>query len=551
MLRVLNRLIPLLLLVIAVVPTTTTRLRSTSVSSPVPLSAFFSTVTTTFLHQSNQEVQITTGYLSVQFDRDVHVSREYVENPDSSILSNAEAYPEVDETMYGLARLVCKKDGGSIIFSTDHKVPIVTTSPVAVGVLYPFAEIQQHAASWLVSAIAHDKFDTSRYTLSSQVISSKSRYDAVYLWTNNSSSGKSNTLHPDEIVSLVQKGDCNIEFLNRSQQTWTPPGALSSIQGTEFYGSLVVRYWNADDPSAIAWPRRELCGSSTQKTTNNVMIITNAITRVSKLQQEEQQQQQQQQPSQSQQQPESKDSCIPLPPGLADYADKSIFLESSSSSTSTSTSHAQLTGIAQELPKLIKEPVSDILKPITKLMGGFLGETLIEPFKEQMGQMTSAGMTAGTVEELSSAMINSLSKGIPATTLETIPFVVTEGLAESLKLYVTEQVTNELVGPLSSKLAASLGSTVPKKVDGDVPKKLASHVTKSLIHSLTRSVSHAMVPALVHTLTHSPLQDYYCYYCFHHKTYCQYCQYSPSQLYYTLYYTGFYSTYYGDYFADT
>lgn len=30
------------------------------------------------------------------------------------------------------------------------------------------------------------------------------------------------------------------------------------------------------------------------------------------------------------------------------------------------------------------------------------------------------------------------------------------------------------------------------------------------------------VPALVHTISHSPMQDYYCYYCFHFKAYCQY-----------------------------
>jgi hypothetical protein len=175
-------------------------------------------------------------------------------------------------------------------------------------------------------------------------------------------------------------------------------------------------------------------------------------------------------------------------------------------------------------------------------MGGFLGETLVEPLKEQMGQLTSAGMTSQTVEDLSSALINSLSQGIPATTLNTIPYVVIEGLAESLMLYVTEQVTNELVDPLASKLSASLGVSVTAKVKDETPRKLARHVTKSLIHSLTRSVSHSVVPSLVHTLTHSPLQDYYCYYCYHHKTYCQYCQYSPSQLYYALYYTGFYST---------
>ena len=54
----------------------------------------------------------------------------------------------------------------------------------------------------------------------------------------------------------------------------------------------------------------------------------------------------------------------------------------------------------------------------------------------------------------------------------------------------------------------------------------------------------------MHTLTHNPLQDYYCYYCFHHKVYCQYCHYAPSQLYYAMFYTGYYSQYYTNYYAS-
>ena len=548
---------------------------------PTPTNAFFSTSTTTILLPSSKEKHITVGYLSISFDQKILVKRDAIQDQSNNILYNNNEYPELNNNhhMYGLSRFVCKKNKNSnneydntgnnnddlIIFTTDQTVP-TASSAIPTGILYPLSEIEQHATSWLVSSIARENFDASRYSLTTgnNPSSFESRYDAVYFWqdNNNTSSppapkntnNNNNNIHPNDILALVKKGNCNIEFLSKSQQTWVPKGSLVSKDGggTGYFGSVLIKDWKNDDVNR-PWPRVEIM----KEYYSSRVITTNAITRVSQQEQEQeqyhrqhQQHQQSQQPQQSHSQSFHKEKdCIPLPPGLTDYANEMVLLESTSTSTSTSTSKLQ--GIAEDLPKLIKEPVSDILKPITKLMGGFLGETLIEPFKEQMGQMTSAGMTAGIVEDLSSAMINSLSKGIPATTLETIPGVVIEGLAESLMLYVTEQVTTELVGPLSSKLAASLGSTVPKKVDGDVPKKLASHVTKSLIHVLTRSVSHAVVPSLVHTLTHSPLQDYYCYYCFHHKTYCQYCQYSPSQLFYALYYTGFYSTYYGDYYADT
>ena len=69
-------------------------------------------------------------------------------------------------------------------------------------------------------------------------------------------------------------------------------------------------------------------------------------------------------------------------------------------------------------------------------------------------------------------------------------------------------------------------------------------------HILPRSLTQALVPALTHTMTHSPLQDYYCYYCYHHQVYCSYCHYAPSQLYYAQYYASYYSQYYANYYED-
>ena len=243
---------------------------------------------------------------------------------------------------------------------------------------------------------------------------------------------------------------------------------------------------------------------------------------------------------------DNNNTCVALPHGIKKYA--SDIAESEFAFVEIQ-SKEQVGGIASELPNLIKTPVSDVLKPVMKLMGSFLGETLVEPLKEQMGELTSSGMVDQINEGLTGALIKSLSKGIPTTTIETIPFVVSEGLAEALMLYVTEQVKNEITGPLANLLSMSLETTVPKEVNTEGATKMAERVSSATIHSLTRSVSHSMIPALVHTLTHSPLQDFYCYYCFHHKAYCQYCTYAPSQLYYSLYYAGFYSTYYGEYYS--
>jgi len=66
---------------------------------------------------------------------------------------------------------------------------------------------------------------------------------------------------------------------------------------------------------------------------------------------------------------------------------------------------------------------------------------------------------------------------------------------------------------------------------------------------LSRSLPHTLVASLVHSLTHSPLTDYYCYYCHAHQTYCQYCTTEPKQSYWALYYAGYYSSYYADYYS--
>ena len=529
---------------------------------PLPR-AHFSTTTVNTLSHGSRHQKYTAGIISIHFDQDVSILRD-AKRSSSFLLSKVDEYPEVVDTLYGLLQFRCRSASGAtedLVLSVDHRVPPQTTT-LPTGILYPMQEIAQHQVPWLTSVIARSHLDADQFAHMGRALSSGSRYDLVYLWQDENDTRLSapsfghhqaphSLSHPEQILSRVQRGDCNVHFLNRSEQTWTPKGFLVSdnkdgTTSSTIVESVAVEHWDGEkgkgrsekddsgDTEKNGWPKSVL---STATATESNNMIADAISKVAAMSSFSHHQEQ---PTIEQTRTATAAAppldCIPLPAGLANYAKDKVLLET------TSTTRTKQKGIAQDIPKIIKEPVGDILKPIMKLMGGFLGETLVEPLKEQMGQLTSAGMTSQTVEALSSALINSLSQGIPATTLNTIPYVVIEGLAESLMLYVTEQVTNELVDPLASKLSASLGFSVTARVKDETPRKLARHVTKSLIHSLTRSISHSVVPSLVHTLTHSPLQDYYCYYCYHHKTYCQYCQYSPSQLYYALYYTGFYST---------
>jgi len=534
---------------------------------PLPRAHFSTTTVNTLSHGGSRHQKYTAGIISIHFDQDVSIVRD-AKRSSSFLLSEVDEYPEVVDTLYGLLQFRCHSASGAtkdLVLSLDQRVPPQTTT-LPTGILFPMQEIAQHQVPWLTSIIARTHLDADQFAHMGRALPSGSRYDLVYLWQDEHATHLSapsvgqhqphhNLRHPEHILSRVQRGDCNVHFLNQTEQTWMPKGSLVSdnkdgTTSSTIVESVAVEHWDGemgkhrsgrseqldsdDDTEKNGWPKSVLSTATAIKSNN---MIADAVSKVAAMSSSSQHQElhtiEQARTTTGAAPPLD---CIPLPAGLANYAKDKVLLET------TSTTHTKQKGIAQDIPKIIKEPVGDILKPIMKLMGGFLGETLVEPLKEQMGQLTSAGMTSQTVEDLSSALINSLSQGIPATTLNTIPYVVIEGLAESLMLYVTEQVTNELVDPLASKLSASLGVSVTAKVKDETPRKLARHVTKSLIHSLTRSVSHSVVPSLVHTLTHSPLQDYYCYYCYHHKTYCQYCQYSPSQLYYALYYTGFYST---------
>lgn len=107
-----------------------------------------------------------------------------------------------------------------------------------------------------------------------------------------------------------------------------------------------------------------------------------------------------------------------------------------------------------------------------------------------------------------------------------------------------------LTQPLATSLTHSL---VP--VILPVAEEMMGHLTTELLtppltHTLSRSLAQSVVPALAYTVSHNPLQDYYCFYCFKHKAYCQYCHFSPSQVYYAQYYASYYAPYYGAFYEE-
>ena len=500
---------------------------------------------------------LTVGYLTVDFHRPIWVHREAkADDP----LSNLDYYPDAVDTWLGLAKFSCP--GANISLRTTTKVED-GTGALSEGILYTLAESErtQYAGS-LATAIAKSIYTpvkTPRINTNASGTQTLQRYDAVYFSdeakilgssTKDKSDNSRSIATPDQIMEQVRFGRCSVDFLSEAEQlsqkgSGTNPGRIMLANLEEggiasfFEGSVtVLPFDKARGSNLKIWPRKLIPALGWPWATSR---FKDALDRASHSVSEEHE-------GEEEQLERSKDVCVDLPHGIEAYASQMENLQTGFVEVSSETM-AHVGSIAQEIPKLIKTPVSDVLKPITKLMGGFLGETLVQPLKEQMGQLTSAGMVDQIDEGLSGALIKSLSKGIPATTLETIPFVVSEGLAESLMTYVTEQVTHEVTDPLADRLGSALSATVPKEVDTEAVDKLAERVSSATIHSLTRSLSHSIVPALVHTLTHSPLQDFYCYYCFHHKAYCQYCSYAPSQLYYAMYYSGYYSTYYSDYYG--
>ena len=159
-----------------------------------------------------------------------------------------------------------------------------------------------------------------------------------------------------------------------------------------------------------------------------------------------------------------------------------------------------------------------------------------------MSQQIKNGLMSGLTSRLGRSLIDPLSQTIVET--------VTETIVLGIQARVSSTVTASVAEALTRDLSRDVAETLPVKLNRMVPGHLTRSLLRDATHVLTNSISHSMVPAIVHTVSHSPLQDYYCYYCYHFSRYCQYCHYAPSQLYYAQYYTEYYCRYYSQYYAD-
>lgn len=129
--------------------------------------------------------------------------------------------------------------------------------------------------------------------------------------------------------------------------------------------------------------------------------------------------------------------------------------------------------------------------------------------------------------QLSSALVDPLA--------DTLVAAVTEATVGSVQRGVAKRVTEALALPISRQTdrlvegGQGTGTWIRGRGHGSFQRRLGQKVGVSLARRLMTSMtsllaealSHSIIPSLLHTVSHSPLQDYYCYYCYKHKAYCR------------------------------
>ena len=280
-------------------------------------------------------------------------------------------------------------------------------------------------------------------------------------------------------------------------------------------------------------------------------------------------------------------------PGLTSLAETAadLFVNGEEGMAHAMTSLAKL-GVPN-LGGVLMIPMKDVSKDFSQLAAGNMADSTTgvmegtssgqvdQSMTEQITGILSRGLKARLTETLVPPLKQTLVSSVASSTTQLFQLSLTKVLTKRLERPLLEKITGEFVEvfffgfcvvvvfllfslttqnifffpfffffSLIYSLLEKCTKYMPKHFDTLLPTHIARLLSKDLNHLLSRSVPHSIVPALVHTLTHSPMQDYYCFYCYHHKTYCQYCNYAPSQTYYAEFYTGFYSTYYGDYYMD-
>ena len=198
-----------------------------------------------------------------------------------------------------------------------------------------------------------------------------------------------------------------------------------------------------------------------------------------------------------------------------------------------------------------------ILQQVTPMLIGLVGQQtgdVQQPAKKRILEEGVQTSSADIAHQVYIQLFQALKGHILETSLppltETIGENVGESVIELVKSSLLTSLPPKIKMPIAQTITENVQQAVPSMIEDQTPKHAAVLLAKSINHRLPRALAHSIVPSLIQTLTHNPLQDYYCFYCYHYKTYCQYCNYGPQQIYYAMYYTGYYSTYYTDYYVD-
>jgi len=205
-------------------------------------------------------------------------------------------------------------------------------------------------------------------------------------------------------------------------------------------------------------------------------------------------------------------------------------------------------GVFDPLMGMLK-PALAPLEPIGNMLGSLMNAIMSPLFKASIGQQIGPGLGDVVPRLVRDMLTESLVAGLVGPVSESVSATLSPAVTDSLLDYLTRGMTQHVTIDLVPQLSSTLDRILPKDVDDFVPETLARRVGKTLTRLLTRSITESVVPALIHTVSHSPLQDYYCYYCYHFSVYCAYCHYAPSQLYYAQYYSSYYSMWYGNFFG--
>lgn len=209
-----------------------------------------------------------------------------------------------------------------------------------------------------------------------------------------------------------------------------------------------------------------------------------------------------------------------------------------------------LQGLLDQIRSIVDPTFEEILMPFKDAFMSWLASRADEELQATMPNEAASTVEDSVTREMEPAMDISVTMNIGPSLAEVLPDIINDVVSDAAAFEAAHKIADAAVPPLSDMLSLSAVSAIATRTTDYVGMKIARITSHQLALTLGKSIPNAAIPAIVHTITHSPLQDYFCYYCYTHKTYCQYCNYAPTQLYYAQYYANFYANYYPLYYAD-